>query len=244
MPVSSTQTLKNMLPPHWQKPLPSKRPFVTLKVAITLDGKLAAANHHSQWITSPPAREHAHQLRAEHQAILVGHKTVLHDDPLLTVRLKPPPRSQPIRIILDSKAQLAQQSPRCLANPIPSESPIMAVGNHAPQKNIRSLLQKGIRVWQDTQHIQPSIPHLLKWLKQLSINSLLVEGGSQTYTSLIQTQTADALALYLAPRLMGQSQALNWCQDLGLIGLTDLPQLKILTSQPLGKDLFLLARFL
>ena len=244
MPSNLPPQKNTIIPADWRNSSLAHRPFVTLKAAITLDGKLAADNGDSRWISGETSRKHAHQLRAEHQAILVGRETIQQDNPQLSVRTSSASSQQPVCIVLDSYAQLAQQPQAWMKVDPTQQPPILAAGSQAPQKNLEALAKIGVRIWQDTQHPQPHIPHLLSWLHQLPLHSLLVEGGAHTHASFIRSNSADALALYLAPSLMGQPQAPAWCQALGITGMAHLPRLRFFLHQSMGEDLFLLARFL
>ena len=255
----------SVVPSAWQQqhqlaqtkmPPETRHPFVTLKAAATLDGKIANAQGESQWITAPSTRQHAHRLRAEHDAILVGVNTVLRDDPQLNVRLDPASQSPsparffpPGRIVLDSQAK-SPATARCWAND--GALRLLVCGSHAPASRLASISEQGVEV---VQHAcaQPSLTQLLPVLhRHWHIRTLLVEGGGLVHAGFIAQGLADALVLYLAGKLMGQSAAPAWCANLPtnppaeacannpMAGLPSLNQLQAFTLQ---EDVWLLGRF-
>src|SRR6185369_3753488 len=121
-----------------------RRPHVTLKAAATLDGKLADVHGASKWITGEAARQHAHRLRAESDAIIVGVTTALRDDPALTVRLPEPWSREPYRVVLDTRARLSPGA-RVIHAGIPSRA-IIAVGEQAPAARVAALEAAGASV--------------------------------------------------------------------------------------------------
>jgi len=152
---------------------------VTLKAAVSVDGKIATGSGQSKWITGDVARRKAHQLRHENDAILVGINTVLTDDPELTVRGIEKGRS-PVRIVLDSKARIPEQSRVFQNDGVPV---IIITGNQAPS---RSWPERGeLKIIQAPEET-PDILWVLSELKNFGLKSLLVEGGSLIHASFLK----------------------------------------------------------
>lgn len=213
-------------------------PRVTLKVAATLDGKISTKLGHSQWITGTTSRQKVHQLRHQHDAILVGIGTVIADNPQLTTRGIPEGKS-PIRVILDSQLRLSPQS-ACLA--LDGVTCFVCVGRSVSSKKIESFQNSTIKILQASTD-RPEPQWTLEQLSYYGIASVLIEGGSQIYTAFLQAKMVDHLALFLGGMLMGE-EALSWCGHLGVSLLTDAPQCKITQVELLGSDLFIFADFL
>ena len=208
---------------------------VTLKAAVTVDGKIATGSRHSKWITGDAARLKAHQLRHENDAILVGINTVLTDDPELTVRGIEEGRS-PVRIVLDSKARIPEQSRLFQNDGVPV---IIITGNQAPSRIWPELAElKIIEAPEET----PDILWVLSELKKLGLKSLLVEGGSLIHASFLKSNCVDQLALFMAPKIIGGQDSLSWCGDLNVENVNDACQLDISSITPLGEDWFISAR--
>lgn len=192
---------------HWMK---TGRPYVTLKAGMTLDGKLATATGESRWITGPLARQEAHQLRSEVDAVLVGVGTVLADDPSVTARLGPrfeqlAPR-QPLRIVVDSrlrtpfKAQVLAQQDKAKT--------ILATTAAGPAARRSALQKNGIEILPlPSQHSRVSLLALLKQLGRRGITSLLVEGGSEINAAMLKAKLVNRIRLYMAPLLLGGQDA-------------------------------------
>ncbi|MBF0280101.1 MAG: dihydrofolate reductase family protein [SAR324 cluster bacterium] len=211
---------------------------VTLKAAATLDGKIATKTGQSKWITGKTARHHAHSLRNEHDAILVGINTVLADNPKLTTRGIPEGRS-PIRIILDSQCRISPDSV-CLADD--GTLCLIVVGSNCEESRIRNFEKKSVQVLKAPTP-QPQIQWLLPELSRYKIKSLLVEGGSRIHASFIQENLADQLVLFLSGRLIGGNDSLSWCGNLDCLDLELAPRLKIQSIQMIGEDILVFAEF-
>ncbi len=190
--------------------------IVTLKAATTLDGKIATATGHSKWITGEAARQKGHELRNENDAVLVGINTVLTDDPELTVRGIDGGRS-PVRIVLDSKGRIPEQSRVFQEDGVPV---VIVTGNHAPLRKWPELAELTILTAPTR---TPVILWVLSEIRKLGMNSLLVEGGSLIHASFIKSNTVDQLALFLAPKVIGGQEALSWCGNLEVDTVNEAP---------------------
>ena len=212
---------------------------VTLKAAATLDGKIATKTGHSRWITGEDARQKAHEMRHNHDAILVGINTVLADNPRLTTRNVKNGKS-PIRVILDSNCRIPPDSLCLNDDGIPV---FIVVGSDAPLHKIDSITQRNIRVLKAPTPM-PQIRWLLSSLLERNIQTLMVEGGSRIHASFIKEHLADQLVLFLAPKIIGGNEALSWCHELECLSVDNAAQLNIKTVQPIGKDWMVCAEFL
>lgn len=198
---------------------------VTLKLATSLDGRIATASGESQWITGEAARLEGHRLRAAHDAILVGVETVLHDDPELTARLPGPTVDQPLRVVLDSRlrtpatAKLARENTLILTAAQPH-----AIGS---AKVRRVGAEDG----------RPAIPAVLKALNDEGSTSVLIEGGGQVAASFLRAGAVDALEWFRAPILLG-GEGRPCVTALALAKLSDAPKFRRLGVQPVGDDLW------
>lgn len=182
-----------------------KLPYVTLKAAITLDGRIAARTGDSRWISSVEARRYAHQLRAQSDAVLVGAGTVQADDPQLTVRMVRGP--QPLRVVLDptlrtspkSKLAKVSKTQRTLIFHSPGASPRRAAA-------LRALGVELIEVATDRRGRLP-LRAILRVLWKRDVVRLLVEGGSQVHGAFLESGLADHVVVVVAPRLLADPEA-------------------------------------
>lgn len=228
---------------HWVQ---TGRPFTTLKAGMTLDGKIATARGESQWITDEAARMHAHQLRAGVDAILVGIGTVLRDNPTLTARLSDDPLRlalrQPLRIVVDSRLRVPLKA-EVLQHQQAAHT-LIATTTLAPARKIDLLRSRGIDVL-----VLPKIGgHVdlqVLWMRlgQLSITSLLVEGGSDLNAAVLRGQLAQRLMCYVAPLLLGGQDAKGLFGGRSPRHLRDAISLKNLRTEPVGRDMLIQADF-
>lgn len=199
---------------------------VTLKLATSLDGRIATASGESQWITGEAARLEGHRLRAAHDAILVGVETVLHDDPELTARLPGRSVDQPLRVVLDSRlrtppgARVAKGAPTL----------ILTTSEPRPVGAARV-----VRV--EAEEGRPAIPAVLKALTDAGATSLLIEGGGQVAAAFLRAKAVDALEWFRAPILLG-GEGRPCVAALALAKLADAPNFRRLEVRPIGDDLW------
>lgn len=215
-------------------------PYVTLKAAVTLDGKLATATGDSRWVTGEAARHWVHQLRDRVDVILVGANTVRRDNPQLTTRLPGGGGKDPVRVVVDSHLRL--KSTHTVFTQRSSARVIVATLEEPQGAKARRFARLGVEVWQmPARQGQVALKALLGRVAQEGLNHVLVEGGAEIYGSFLREKLADSLALFLAPKLIG-SQGLSWSGDLGVKLMANAFSLKNLTFQQLGEDLLLQAR--
>ncbi|MEE8433743.1 MAG: dihydrofolate reductase family protein [bacterium] len=223
------------------------RPYVTLKAAATLDGKIATREGESKWITGEAARRHAHRLRAGHAAILVGLGTVRADNPRLTVRLAggdtaggdaPSAVSalrSPVRVVLDSRAGI---DPDALVLAQDGARRIVVTGAEAPAGKVAALRGRGVEVI-TCESARPMAGAFLPALRNSGLDTVLVEGGAEVHGHFIAEREADELFLYLAGRLIGDRDAPGWCGILNIPSLAEAPRVTMTQPVTLGGDVLL-----
>jgi diaminohydroxyphosphoribosylaminopyrimidine deaminase / 5-amino-6-(5-phosphoribosylamino)uracil reductase len=202
---------------------------VTLKLATSLDARIALADGTSQWITSSDSRARGHELRAAHDAILVGIGTVLADDPLLTARTVPMPKKQPIRIVADSSGRTPISSR--LVQSVSSGRVVVAT-NGQPQD---FLSRNGVEVWRCGNGVRMDVQELLRRAEAEGIGSLLIEGGGTVAASFIRAGLVDEIAWFVAPILIG-GDGLPALGGLGLQNLGDATRWKPVATERIGDD--------
>jgi diaminohydroxyphosphoribosylaminopyrimidine deaminase / 5-amino-6-(5-phosphoribosylamino)uracil reductase len=182
-----------------------KEPFVTLKVAATLDGKMASRHGDSKWISNETSRRLVHRLRNEMDAVLVGVGTVLKDAPLLTPRI--PGGRDPYRVILDSRLKIPEEA-RVIGNS--SSKTLIVTTGAAPRDKREKLEKRGVRVIVvRSKEGRVSLRDCLSRLGKMGITSLLVEGGSQINGAFLDERLIDKFLLFLSPKVLGDSRALG-----------------------------------
>ncbi len=211
-------------------------PFVTLKGAASLDGRIATRTGDSKWITSTEAREHARLLRREHDAVLVGIGTVLADDPRLTAR---PAHGRPAtlrRVVLDGSLRLPLKA-RLLSTL--DEGPVVVfAGPHVARSRARRLEERGATVERlAARNGRLDLRGLLRHLAEKDVTRLLVEGGGEVHSSFLEEGLADRLVLYVAPRIIGGRDARALVGGSGPKRLADAVTLSRPVSYRVGADL-------
>lgn len=172
------------------------RPWVELKLALSLDARLADFQGRSAWITGESARAEVHRLRAGHDAVVVGIGTVLADDPLLTVRGAVQPRRPPVRVVLDRMLRLP---PGCRLVRGVEEAPVWVVaGRGAPEPARARLEAAGVRVL-----TADDLSGALRVLREAGLQSVFCEGGAEMASALLGAELVDRLSLFYAPLLLG-----------------------------------------
>jgi diaminohydroxyphosphoribosylaminopyrimidine deaminase/5-amino-6-(5-phosphoribosylamino)uracil reductase len=210
-------------------------PFVTLKFAQTLDGRIATADGHSRWISSPASLKFAHTLRAIHDGILVGSGTLFKDDPELTVRLVR--GRHPLRIIVDTHLRLPLDA-GVLQNQDKART-IIATTEAASRKKLSALDKMGIEtiLVNRDQNQQVDLKKLFIELGRRNISSVLVEGGTAVITSIIRENIADRLVVVIAPKIVGKG--IEAIGNLGIRVMDDAMKISIRQVTRKGGDLIL-----
>lgn len=211
----------------------SDLPYVALKYAMTLDGKIATATGQSKWITGEEARKHVHKLRHQYAAIMAGIGTVLADDPMLNARIEH--GKDPIRIICDSHLRI-QEDCQIVKTAKKIQTIIATISND--QEKIRYLEEKGIKIIKtEAQDGHVNIKELLKQIRNMEIDSVLVEGGGILNESLIQQGLVHKVYAYIAPKLFGGEMAKTPIEGKGIQRIQDAVILDQLTVMSLGNDI-------
>jgi diaminohydroxyphosphoribosylaminopyrimidine deaminase/5-amino-6-(5-phosphoribosylamino)uracil reductase len=180
-----------------------KLPFVTLKGAVSLDGRIATRSGDSKWITSAEARKHARVLRRENDVVAVGIGTVVADDPLLTPR---PGKSSVIRVVMDTHLRMSPKTR--LAATVDKGPVVVFSGPDAPLAREDELSRLGVEVRRvSLTRGKPDLRKCLESLADRGVTRVLVEGGGELHGAFIEEGLADRLLLYIAPRLIGGRQA-------------------------------------
>ncbi len=211
-------------------------PFVTLKIAQTLDGKIATASGESQWITGEKAREEGHCLRDTNDAILVGINTILKDNPSLTTRISS--GRDPVRVILDSRLRIPRVA-KVLTQKSTSKT-IIATLATAPRTKIMKLRDAGADVLLVKSELgRVDLRDLMMKLAKRGIMSVLVEGGAEVYASAIRAGITDKVVLFIAPMLMTGADSLCAIGGMSPKRLDEAILLKDLTTHFVGEDLMI-----
>ena len=207
-------------------------PYVTLKHAVTLDGKTATKTGHSKWITSELSRKDVHNDRGRHDAILVGIQTVMIDDPSLTNRDGDNGR-QPIRIVLDTDLKMPLD--KKLVND--GESPTwIFTGSDVSDEKVAAFKNKPVQICKLS---QPTIDinELLVVLGQKGITSLYVEGGQAIHSSFLKSGKVNRLVTYIAPKIVGGIDAPSMFTDLQITNMNDAISLEFEHVERIGNDI-------
>jgi diaminohydroxyphosphoribosylaminopyrimidine deaminase / 5-amino-6-(5-phosphoribosylamino)uracil reductase len=211
-----------------------QRPHVTLKWAMTLDGKIAAFDGKSRWITGEPARREAHRLRSRSDAIVTGIGTVLADDPALTVRLDQPWPREPYRVVVDGRARLPLDA--TLLRTGSRTRVVVAVGEDAPAPRVAALESSGVTVLQcKSREGRVDVADVCAQLFALDMTAVLLEAGGQLTGAFVQAGLVDRVAVFIAPKLLGGADAPGPVGGSGL-ALTHALRLTDLTTRALGDD--------
>jgi diaminohydroxyphosphoribosylaminopyrimidine deaminase/5-amino-6-(5-phosphoribosylamino)uracil reductase len=220
-------------------------PFVTLKAAMTLDGKIApppnqsaypAANStRAPWITGESARAHVQELRHQHDAILVGVGTVIADDPLLTDRSGRARRRPLLRVILDSRLRLPLESRVAKT----AQDDVLVLCSFAEEEKKKQLLKRGIRVQQlptANPDGHPDMAAVVHFLGQMEISSIMIEGGATVNWAALSAGIVDKVFLYYAPRILAGTASVPFAAGAGFASINDAPCVKSIRLHQFGED--------
>ena len=224
-------------------------PLVTLKAAMTLDGKIAppprqppnpasyAAKNsvRADWITGESARAHVQELRHQHDAILVGVGTVIADDPLLTDRSGRPRRRPLLRVILDSHLRLPLECRLAKS----AHNDVLVVCSFAEEKKKKQLLKLGIRVEQlpaAGADGHPDMAAVVRFLGQMEITSLMIEGGAKVNWAALSAGIVDKVFFYYAPRILAGTASIPLAAEAGFASIGDAACVKSIRLHRFGED--------
>ena len=211
-------------------------PYVTLKSANSLDGKIATVIGESQWITGEEARKDVHQFRHSHDAILVGVNTVIKDNPSLTTRLEAGGKN-PVRVVLDNTLRTPLDSK--IVNDRAAVT-IIVTGARAEPERIKQFIELGIVVIKlETEKV--GIHDMLKKLGERDITSVYVEGGAEVHGSILKEKAFQQVITYIAPKLIGGKNAPAAYGGAGIARLEDTVPLEIKDVKQIGQDIRIIA---
>lgn len=217
---------------------PVRRPVVTLKLATSLDGRIATASGESKWITGEVARAIGHRLRASHDAVLAGSGTALVDDPELTARTDPPPVSQPLRIIADGRGRLPPDA-RIFATI--DLGPVAIATQEPTNLDVCGWPSRpGIQYWmlpagEGGRGIDPAA--LLELAAGAGVSTVLIEGGGELAAAFVKAGLVSRIEWFRAPILLG-AEGRPCLGALGLETLSAAPQFERTKVEPAGPDLW------
>lgn len=212
------------------------RPTITLKLATSLDGRIALANGVSKWITGETARAEVHRLRASHDAVVVGSETVLADDPELTARIDPMPEKQPLRVVADSRGR------------VPASAKLFSTLEMGPVA-IATLETVDLERWPSTKGLQfwmlpagegsssVSLIEMMNSAQRAGVTSMMIEGGGQLAASFVRAGLVDRIEWFRAPVLLG-GDGLPCLGGLGLEALDGAPRFERVGVKEVGVDLW------
>lgn len=214
----------------------TKLPYCLLKSAASIDGRVAAEDKTSQWISSPEARADAHQLRAESQAIIIGSGTALADSPSLTVRgVKQSPYTPPLRVILDAHGKTKPEGPLFDLSLAPT---LIFTSSDCPKKIKDEWLHRGIEVEviaKTENGIGVDLTQVLTLLGKRGILQALIEGGGKVLGAFLESKLANKLVLYVGSRILG-TRGIPLFDMKHISTLKEAPQLQLLNTSVLGNS--------
>jgi diaminohydroxyphosphoribosylaminopyrimidine deaminase/5-amino-6-(5-phosphoribosylamino)uracil reductase len=209
------------------------RPHVTLKIATSMDGRIALSNGVSQWITGSESRARVHQMRADHDAVLVGVGTVLADDPLLTARTVPPPQRQPVRIVADSKLRTPAHA-RLLTTA--GLGQVVLASAERPSGYNPGSIADTPDIWVvPGSDARVSPQRLLERCAVEGLQKIFLEGGGKLAASFIRAGLVDTIEWFRAPILIG-GDGLPAVATLGLSEMEHAPRWRTAATARIGDD--------
>jgi len=222
----------------FMKYIKTGRPYVIIKAAQTIDGKIATKTGDSRWITEKKARQFSHKLRADVDAIMVGVETILKDDPLLTVRYPEKPKRQPVKVILDSSLRISPDA-KIFSKSSPGKV-VLATTRKASKEKIKMLLSKKIQIMQaNIKDGRVDVDDVLIELGHMGISSVLVEGGGNIIASLLREKLADKAYFFIAPKIIGGKDAVTSVEGSGIAKIKDAIKLRNASVKNIGEDVLI-----
>ncbi len=217
------------------------KPYVAMKYAMTLDGKIATKTGASKWITGDKAREHVHSMRSRYAAILAGIGTVLADDPMLNARLEN--AHQPVRVVVDTSLRIPME-----CNLVRSASEYETIvacaaidsNEQAKADKKKELEQKGIEVVEmPLQDGHVSLRSVMEYLQSKGLDSVYIEGGGQIHESALREGIVNYVYAYVAPKIFGGSEAKTPVEGMGINVPDECAKLTLTDMNVLGEDILL-----
>jgi len=219
-----------------------KRPLISVKVAQSIDGKIAASSGDSKWISSPKSRAMVHKLRAKHDAIMIGIGTLLKDNPRLTVRNSNKKahtsKVEPFKIIIDGMLRTPADS-RIFAKTSPGKV-IIACYKNAPKTREKRLRDKGAQILRISKYgKQMELKSLMRQLILKGINSILVEGGGELIASIAKYSFVDKWYIFIAPIIIGGRDTITSVEGAGVESIREAIKLKAIKLSKIDQDFLL-----
>jgi diaminohydroxyphosphoribosylaminopyrimidine deaminase/5-amino-6-(5-phosphoribosylamino)uracil reductase len=217
------------------KHVTTDRPFVLLKCAATLDGRIATTSGDSRWVSSDASRHFVHTLRHAYDGILVGIKTVLHDNPRLTARARPGKDRDPVRIVLDTDLRIPENA--AILNLDSDAETLIICGELKNRDKIRRLQRPGVEciaVGRSSDGVD--LKAMLRLLGKRSITSVMVEGGAEIAGSAFRNHVVDKVCFFYAPRILG-GDGIPICRGPGPERMADCTPLRAMTLHRIGTDI-------
>ncbi|OPZ84199.1 MAG: Riboflavin biosynthesis protein RibD [Firmicutes bacterium ADurb.Bin419] len=216
----------------------NKKPFVILKAAMTLDGKIASVTGDSKWVTSEASRAYVHVVRDRVAAIMVGINTVLKDNPMLTTRLNGNVGNDPVRIVVDSKGIIPEDSKVLCANS--KAGVILATTSNIPADKEMYLVGNGVKVVKaDGSDGRVDLVKLMEELYKLEIDSILLEGGGTLNAEALNAGIVDKVMFFIAPKILGGKDALTPVEGSGINLMNDAVKIKDVSVSRFGEDILI-----
>ncbi|MBN2468324.1 MAG: bifunctional diaminohydroxyphosphoribosylaminopyrimidine deaminase/5-amino-6-(5-phosphoribosylamino)uracil reductase RibD [Deltaproteobacteria bacterium] len=215
----------------------TRRPFVILKVASSLDGRIGTENGDSKWISNEKSRRYVHRLRDHVDAVLVGIGTIQEDDPWLTTRLEKRRGKDPLRIILDSSLKISRRA-RVLHLESTART-IIVTTPKAPPEKIETIKKLGAEVIMLPSRDRVDLSLLMEELGKREVMSVLIEGGSRINTSVLQAGIVDKVIVFFAPRIIGGKNAPLMVDGSGSSRMKDALVLHRIRTRRFGDDVMI-----
>ncbi len=213
-----------------------KRPFVILKSAATLDGRIATSSGDSKWITNAASRGYGHRIRHEVDAILIGSGTLKADDPSLTARLEDGPGKDPMRVILDSTLGIDLNAK--VLTQTSTAPTVLVAGPHADFEKRKSLEKMGIQILDvSLKDGALDLEQVVIKLGQMSVTSLLIEGGGRVASSALRAGIVNKVLYFMAPKFLGGSDGTPVFGGKGVEKIADAFQLERMSIHTLEGDI-------
>jgi len=220
------------------KYITKKIPFVILKAAVSLDGRIATRTGESRWITGEAARERAHEIRDTVDAVLVGVNTVITDNPSLTTRLAGRQGRDPIRIILDTHLRTPLDA-RVIVNDSPAKTFIFAGGDVARER-IKAYQERNVTVLVAKKGMHRiEFVQILEDLGVMEVSSLMIEGGAEVHASALKSGIVDRVVFFVAPKIIGGGGSRESVGNLGVERIRDAVQIEHIHVEQVGEDVMI-----
>jgi len=209
-----------------------KLPFVTLKIAQSIDGKISLSKKKQTWLTGKKSIEYVHKLRTEYDAVLVGAGTIKTDNPMLTVRNVR--GRNPIRVIIDGKLSIPINS-KVIECSDPQKT-IIITSNTSSERKIKQMSAKGIKVFKlnSLSNNRINLRSVIRFLAKQNITSVLVEGGSEIFTQFVEQNLFDEIIILQSPKILGKG--------IGAFNLKKLKRIQLFEVKKIGEDIKLVYR--